>query len=370
MLGLHRSTWASNFINNWIEKLKIDDFIKLEINPLPDFHLNQVRLVNSNKTKRKYLVDFGYGTLQLITILIKIIVEVGKNEYSRYNIQYSHYNIPYEDVEEIEGYMPHVILIEEPETNLHPNWQSILAKIFLDASKQFNTQFIIETHSEYLIRSFQSQIGAKEVNNDGLILYYINDLNRIEAGAKQVEKIDFDEDGAIDYKLIGEGFFDEHYSLKLSLLNIRRNNFITGFEAIKNKIATKESTILQLEDKIDDYTQKLELTEYQLLIDDLLGGADNRSKLSPESYQFFASAKFMFAIFEHHVDYSPIVIQCGRVVENELMNIFKPYRNYIKSLPSTSPSIYREAENIIDSASGWFIDMEPKSLVLYPMVFE
>ena len=42
VLDLHNSYWAPNFINTWFQKLEIDEFHTIEINPLPDFHLNQI----------------------------------------------------------------------------------------------------------------------------------------------------------------------------------------------------------------------------------------------------------------------------------------------------------------------------------------
>ena len=59
------------------------------------------------------------------------------------------------------------IAIEEPEIHLHPKYQSLLADMFLEAYKTYNIHFIIETHSEYLIRESQvlvSKMGF--VNNE------------------------------------------------------------------------------------------------------------------------------------------------------------------------------------------------------------
>ncbi len=48
-----------------------------------------------------------------------------------------------------------MVLLEEPESNLHPNLQSKLADFLIDASDRFGIKWVIETHSEYFIRKLQ-----------------------------------------------------------------------------------------------------------------------------------------------------------------------------------------------------------------------
>ena len=84
------------------------------------------------------LADLGYGYHQVIPILIQIIIN-------------------YRDSQNESAIIPggceeNVIIIEEPESNLHPNLQSLLADLFIDAASKFKIQFILETHSEYLVR--------------------------------------------------------------------------------------------------------------------------------------------------------------------------------------------------------------------------
>lgn len=46
-----------------------------------------------------------------------------------------------------------VILIDEPESSLHPNWQNRILKIYEDFAKENNNQIIIATHSPHIIAS-------------------------------------------------------------------------------------------------------------------------------------------------------------------------------------------------------------------------
>ena len=57
----------------------------------------------------------------------------------------------------------HIVIVEEPESHLHPLAQSKLAELFAQVSKERNVQFIVETHSEHLFRRMQTLIARKKV---------------------------------------------------------------------------------------------------------------------------------------------------------------------------------------------------------------
>ncbi len=116
-----------------------------------------------------------------------------------------------------------ILLIEEPEANLHPKFQSLLADMFVDANKQFEIQFILETHSEYLIRKLQYLTAKKDIKPDDTVIYYLHDPNNIPEGEKQVKKINIKEDGNLTDDF-GEGFYDEAINLKLELLKLKNAN--------------------------------------------------------------------------------------------------------------------------------------------------
>ncbi|MCF7802703.1 MAG: DUF3696 domain-containing protein [Candidatus Marinimicrobia bacterium] len=104
-------------------------------------------------------------------------------------------------------------LLEEPEMQLHPKFQSNLAEFFVDELFYENgvpkKQYFIETHSEYLIRKLQVLVANGRLTKDQIAFYYIHQNAN---GVSNIDKIRIDERGFFldDW---GKGFFDETPSL-------------------------------------------------------------------------------------------------------------------------------------------------------------
>ena len=99
---------------------------------------------------------------------------------------------------------------------MHPKYQSLLADMFVEAYQKYNIHFIIETHSEYLIRKLQVMVADKENNltpNDVSLNYVEKDKN----GVSSNRKIEILEDGRLS-EPFGPGFFDESKSLVMKML--------------------------------------------------------------------------------------------------------------------------------------------------------
>jgi predicted ATPase len=112
--------------------------------------------------------------------------------------------------------------IEEPESNLHPALQSKLADMFIDAARTFNTQFIIETHSEYLIRKLQYFTAKGEIKTEDTAIYYFYPPDDVPPGEEQVKRIDIQEDGSLTDDF-GTGFFDEADKIAMSIWNMNKS---------------------------------------------------------------------------------------------------------------------------------------------------
>ena len=83
-----------------------------------------------------------------------------------------------------------------------------------------SVQFIIETHSEYMVRKFQYLVAKGEMKKEDIVIYYFNDPNNIPAGEPQVKKIEILEDGSLSDDF-GSGFFDEADNLAINLFNLQ-----------------------------------------------------------------------------------------------------------------------------------------------------
>lgn len=298
-----------DFINKYLVAFEIG--IEIEVDIKVSHQLISVAIVRSDGTKRD-LVDFGYGIKQLILILIQISTLARKNRRMRET--YSDEEGP--DWEEY--YHPSLLLIEEPETNLHPKWQSLLAKMFLEANKKFNIQFIIESHSEYMIRKFQTLVASNKVRGNEIKIFYLRDVSNVSIGKGQMESMIIQDDGSINYQMFDKGFFDEADDLELSLLNVRRNNFISDFNNLKEGEIANEAKILELEDKIDEYVLKGDITMYEQIIENRF----DTSVLLDSTVNYLASGQFLLHQIQGQCDFSPVVIQYGRALENELKQIF------------------------------------------------
>ncbi|MCX2450076.1 AAA family ATPase [Pedobacter sp. PLR] len=305
----------TEFIQAYLEEFEIGQ--ELLIDYQPKYQLILVSIITMDGTRRE-LVDFGYGIKQIILILIQVSVLAKQNKRIE---QWYNYN---ED-EPYPYYEPSLLIVEEPESNLHPKWQSKLADMLAEASKRFNIQLIIETHSEYLIRKFQTLVAKKEVLSQDIKIFYLRSLQKITEDKKQVESLHIQEDGSIDFNIFDDGFFDVNYKLEFSLLNIQ---FFKDFEGLKNSKQENEDKIVALEQKIDDFTKKADVTVYQQLITQRF----NVVKLLPSTFDYLVSGTFLL---ENNIalgDFSPVIIQYGRAIENELKQIFhivNPAKNWM-----------------------------------------
>jgi predicted ATPase len=67
----------------------------------------------------------------------------------------------------------HIVIVEEPESHLHPLAQRQLAELFASVSRERNVQFIVETHSEHLFRRMQTLIAKKTVDPERTAMYFV-----------------------------------------------------------------------------------------------------------------------------------------------------------------------------------------------------
>jgi predicted ATPase len=196
------SEWKNDskvFIDKYLKEFDIGESLRID---RIEGAVSRVYL--KKKEKEILLSDLGYGYSQLLPILLKI--KIASLDFKTDHVTPTKY------------YKGKILIIEEPESNLHPDFQSKLADLFVEASEKFNIQFIIETHSEYLIRKLQYLTAKKKIKPRDTSIYYFYNPENIPEGKDQIKKIEIQETGKLS-ETFGAGFFDESTRLLLSLID-------------------------------------------------------------------------------------------------------------------------------------------------------
>lgn len=97
----------------------------------------------------------------------------------------------------------HIVIVEEPESHLHPLAQSKLAELFAKVSKERNVQFIVETHSEHLFRRMQTLMARQEVSANDAAMYFVER----DGKSAKLRALELDDYGRV--KNWPEGFFGD-----------------------------------------------------------------------------------------------------------------------------------------------------------------
>lgn len=187
-LALPNDSDIHDFITKWMKEFKIGKDYSLE---LIGGEAYIVKIKNMDDTEVN-LCDKGMGAIQLIVLLFRLGILMITGHMTS--------NVWYKNSEST------TIIIEEPEQNLHPSFQSKLANLFYEVHTKYGFRFIVETHSEYLIRYTQVLV-SEHFNTDELIkknpfkvYYFPHDGNPYEMG--------YDKSGFFLDKF-GDGFMNE-----------------------------------------------------------------------------------------------------------------------------------------------------------------
>lgn len=153
------------------------------------------------------LSEEGAGSNHLMMMLLEIAGSPERYDLHDFNDEPRNY--------------PRTIMIEEPETRLHPAWQSRLADMFVDARKETGCDFILDTCSEYLIRKLQYLVSAGELDKNDVVIYYL-DANRCKSGDTTLREITIGDDGELSQPF-GPGFLFEEEIEMIKLKKVNSN---------------------------------------------------------------------------------------------------------------------------------------------------
>ena len=112
-----------------------------------------------------------------------------------------------------------LLIIEEPEMNLHPDHQCLLAEMLFDFTTFIKSNIVIETHSEYMIRTLQF-LRTKEENFSKKHCNIINFGFGEKLG--KVKNIKIEDDGSLSDSFYS-GFMNHSQELQLKLLRNNQN---------------------------------------------------------------------------------------------------------------------------------------------------
>lgn len=196
--GANRGERAQQFLAKWLsDEFGIGNRIKVtELQGVT----YQIDVYRDEQEEPINLADLGYGSGQLVCILLMLATQIQLKEQGQTERFLSFQNSI-------------ILLIEEPEANLHPYLQSLLAKFFLEVAQKHGFQIIIETHSVYLIRKLQLLIAKKEHNTKEVSIYYLETNGQ--------RKITVLTDGRLS-ETFGPGFYGEEAEEAMELMRIQR----------------------------------------------------------------------------------------------------------------------------------------------------
>jgi predicted ATPase len=166
--------------------------------------------------------EIGYGHQMLLSIISKLALPSQYVDSDHLGVLYNSdfIGMTEQSVREMFFGKGRLFIIEEPESNLHPNNQTKLADLFIDAAWKFGHQFLIETHSEYLVRKLQFYIASGKIKSEDVQIYY---FDKVENNDLNIVSINILSDGSLS-KPFSSGFLDESDKISLELFIARKNN--------------------------------------------------------------------------------------------------------------------------------------------------
>lgn len=97
-----------------------------------------------------------------------------------------------------------VLLLVQPEIHLHPSVQAAMGDYFVRQVRETGKQYIVETHSEYLLNRIRLAIAKGNIDPSDVSVYYFeNSVN-----GSTTYSVEFTEDGRI--LNAPRGFFDTY----------------------------------------------------------------------------------------------------------------------------------------------------------------
>jgi len=78
---------------------------------------------------------------------------------------------------QLNSYQTSTLFIAQPEIHLHPSAQATFADYMCEQIKEKDKNYVIETHSEYILNRLRLKIVQKKFNPDNLKIYFLEDTS-------------------------------------------------------------------------------------------------------------------------------------------------------------------------------------------------
>lgn len=191
-LEINQNPIFSEFVKYWINEFQIGTDLKIELINGEAYNIE----LKENDVWIP-LADKGMGSIQAVLLILRLASVIFLKEQKKQKSPFDFF-----------------VIIEEPELNLHPALQSKLCELFFNVYEKYQVKFIIETHSEYVIRKTQLLVKDKELEiapneNPFSVLYFNDDLI--------AWNMNYRGDGRFSNEF-GSGFFDESSNLAFELM--------------------------------------------------------------------------------------------------------------------------------------------------------
>lgn len=189
-LRIANSSLEGELLITWLKAFNCADDYKISTNDGETYWFDLLI-----KGKQVHLGDMGRGTIQLVVMFIRLATIIKK--YKGKTIK-------------------PIVLVEEPEQNLHPAVQFQLTSLFYEIYQKYGIRFIIETHSEYMIWQVQIEM-AKYFKNNPIETAPIRSFYFPSSGKPY--DMGFQKNGKF-VKPIEEGFFNIQSKAAITLLEM------------------------------------------------------------------------------------------------------------------------------------------------------
>jgi len=100
-----------------------------------------------------------------------------------------------------------LIIIENPESHLHPQGQAQLGELFAKAA-QAGVQLIIETHSDHLLNGVRVAVKKQQIIPENVSVFYFERSNESTEHITEIIQPQIDKNGRLSQQ--PKGFFDEY----------------------------------------------------------------------------------------------------------------------------------------------------------------